>query len=75
VMVSMWNQAQWAQDKTLRNWMRESRLDGFGKLMTGIDPQDTEKLAVIAQLREQAMAAMANLPKLIAAHKPNGDTA
>ena len=66
VMVSMWNQAQWAQDKTLRNWMRESRLDGFGKLMTGIDPQDTQKLAIISQLREQAMAAMANLPQLIA---------
>ena len=75
VMVSMWNQAQWAQDKTLRNWMRESRLDGFGKLMTGIDPQDTEKLAVIGQMREQAMAAMANLPKLIAASSTTGDTA
>ena len=75
VMVSMWNQGQWAQDKTLRNWIRESRLDGFGKLMTGIAPQDTEKLAVIAQLREQAMAAMANLPKLIAATNTNGDSA
>ena len=73
-MVSMWNQAQWAQDKTLRNWIRESRLDGFGKLMTGIDPQDSEKLAIISNLREQAMAAMANLPQLIAAAS-TGDTA
>lgn len=75
VMVSMWNQAQWAQDKTLRNWIRESRLDGFGKLLTGIDPQDTQKLAVIGQMREQAMAAMANLPQLIAASSNTGDTA
>ncbi len=75
VMVSMWNQAQWAQDKTLRNWIRESRLDGFGKLMTGIDPQDAQRLAIISQLREQAMAAMANLPHLIAASSATGDTA
>ena len=65
-LVSMGNQARWAQDKTLRNWIRESRLDGFGKLMTGIDPQDTAKLAVVTRLREQAMAAMSNLPRLIA---------
>ena len=75
LMVSMWNQAQWAQDKTLRNWMRESRLDGFGKLMTGIDPQDTLKLAVVTEMREQAMAAMANLPKLMAASQTQGDSA
>ncbi len=67
MMVSLWNQFQWGQDKTLRTWVRNSRLDGFGKLMTGIDPQDTEKLATIARLREQSMAAMANMPKLAAA--------
>ncbi len=67
MMVSMWNQFQWGQDKTLRTWVRNSRLDGFGKLMTGIDPQDTEKLATIARLREQSMAAMANIQQLVAA--------
>lgn len=74
-MVSMWKQAQWAQNKTLRNWIRESRLDGFGKLMIGMEPQDTAKLAIITQLREQARAAMANLPLLIAATSTTGDTA
>jgi hypothetical protein len=67
MMVSMWNQFQWSQDKALRNWVRSSRLDGFGHLMTGIDPQDSAKLATIARLREQSMAAMANLQKLVAA--------
>jgi NAD(P)-binding Rossmann-like domain len=65
VLVSMSNQAQWAQDKTLRNWIRDSRLDGFGKLMTSVAPDDTAKLAVISRLREQAVAAMGNLPKLV----------
>ena len=66
MMVTMMNQMQWSQDKTLRNWMRETRLDGFGKLMTGIDPSDTDKLAVIADLRTQATAAMTNMSKLLA---------
>jgi hypothetical protein len=66
-LANMLNQFQWSQDKTLRQWIRDSRLDGFGKLMSGIDPQDTEKLATVARLRNNAMAAMGNLPKLIAA--------
>ena len=65
MLANMWNQFQWGQDKELRQWIRASRLDGFGKLMTGIDPQDTEKQAIMARLKEQAAAAMANLPKLI----------
>ncbi len=65
MMANMLNQFHWGQDKALRTWIRESRLDGFGKLMVGIDPQDTEKMAILARLKEQAMAAMANLPRLI----------
>jgi hypothetical protein len=66
MMVNMMNQMQWSQDKTLRNWMRESRLDGFGKLMTSVDPADSEKLAILDDLKTQAKAAMGNLPKLMA---------
>lgn len=62
--ASMWNQHQWGQDKALRQWIRASRLDGFGKLMAPIDPQDTEKLAVVARIKDLAPAAMANLRKL-----------
>ena len=69
VMVTMMNQMQWSQDKTLRNWMRDTRLDGFGKLMSNIDPSDTAKLAIMGNFRTQAMAAMANMPKLLAASK------
>lgn len=65
--ASMWNQYQWGQDKELRQWIRNCRLDGFGKLMTGIDPQDTEKQAIVTRFKEQAMAAMANLPRLTGA--------
>ena len=57
-LVSLANQMRWSQDKPLRNWMRESRLDGFGKMTASIDPADTEKTAILAELRQQAMAAV-----------------
>jgi hypothetical protein len=67
VMVGMGNQGRWGQDKALRQWVRESRLDGFGKLLVGIDPADADKQAILARLKAQAMAAMGNLPRLVAA--------
>jgi NAD(P)-binding Rossmann-like domain len=67
--ANMMNQMQWSQDKTLREWMRASRLDGFGKVMASADRSDTEKMAILEKLRSQAMAAMGNMPKLIAAQK------
>ena len=63
--VSMMNQFNWSQDKALRQWMRDSRLDGFGKMVSGIDKTDENKQAILAQLRSYSMAAMANLPKLM----------
>ena len=65
-MVSMMNQFQWAQDKALRAWMRNSRLDGFSKMVAAVDPLDTEKTDILNRMRTQAMAAMANAPKLMA---------
>jgi hypothetical protein len=66
MMVGMWNQFQWGQDKALRQWIRESRLDGFGKLMASADRDDVEKQAILLRFKANAAAAMANLPKLIA---------
>jgi NAD(P)-binding Rossmann-like domain len=68
MMANMMNQAQWSQDKTLRDWMRASRLDGFGKVMASADRNDVDKMAILDKLRSQAMAAMGNMPKLLAAH-------
>jgi NAD(P)-binding Rossmann-like domain len=67
IQANMLNQAHWGQDKPLREWMRSSRLDGFGKVMASVDPGDAEKMAILGKLRSQAMAAMANMPKLLAA--------
>ena len=72
VMGNMMNQFKWGQDKALRQWMRNSRLDGFGKMISGIDPADEEKLAIMARFKAGAMAAMGNLPKLMTARRTGG---
>ncbi len=67
MLINMGNQFQWGQDKVLRAWLRDSRLDGFGKLMASVGPTDTDKQAILLRLREQSMAAAANLKRLVAA--------
>jgi hypothetical protein len=67
--ANMRNQMQWSQDKTLRKWMVESRLDGFGKLVSSVAPTDLEKMKILGELRTHAAAAMGNVPKLLAAWK------
>lgn len=65
MLVGMTNQFQWSQDKPLRDWIRASRLDGFGKLMASAGKDDAARQAIIARLKEQSMAAMKNLPRLM----------
>ena len=67
VLTGMMNQFQWSQDKTLREWIRASRLDGFGKLIAGVAKDDAAKQATLARLKEFSIAAAANLPRLIGA--------
>lgn len=64
LLANMANQFAWGQHKALRDWMRASRLDGFGKLMASAG-DDAGKQAVVARFREMAGQAMANLPRLL----------
>ena len=66
VAVNMSNQLQWGQDAALRLWIRNCRLDAFGRLTGGVDKADVEKQAVLARLKAQAQAAAANMPRLLA---------
>lgn len=65
-LVNMMNQFQWSQEEKIGKFLLESRLDGFGKMIFGIPPDDADKQAVLEAFRANAMAAMGNLPKLIA---------
>ncbi len=63
---NMRNQFVWSQDKTLRTWIRDSRLDGFAKVVAAVSRDDIAKQAVLERLKTNAKAAVANMPKLIA---------
>jgi hypothetical protein len=60
------NQLAWSQDKRVRRWIYESRLDGFGKVVASVSADDAEKQAVIERLKGNAMRAAMNLQTLIA---------
>lgn len=62
-MGLMMNQFAWSQDKELREWIANNRLDGFSKLIQNVDPEDTGKMEILGRLRAAAMPAMANLQK------------
>ena len=66
-MTSMMNQFAWGQDKALRNWIHNSRLDGFSKVIAAVDPQDTQKMAILERFKASTKAAVANIPLLMAA--------
>jgi NAD(P)-binding Rossmann-like domain len=65
--VNMANQAAWGQDAALRQWIRECRLDAFGRLLAGADKTNADQQALLARLKTQSLAAAANLPRLMAA--------
>ena len=69
--MQMVNQFTWSQDKALRTWIRNNRLDGFGKLIRNIDRNDAEKMALLKRLRDHAMPAMAKLQQFMVERESN----
>ncbi len=65
-LVNVMNQGRWNQDAALRGWIRACRLDGFGKLIDAVAPDDAAKLAVLARLRAAARGVGAAAPKWLA---------
>lgn len=49
-VVGLANQMAWGRDRELRGWIRQCRLDGFGRLVEQIGPDDTARQAVLARL-------------------------
>ncbi len=65
-LTNMMNQMAWMQNDKVRHWVNASRLDGFGKTIAGIGPDDADKMATLNRFRANAMAAAGNIPKLMA---------
>lgn len=61
----MMNQMRWSQDKDLRNWIADNRLDGFTRMVQNADTSDPEKMAILMAMKENAMPAMMKLQQFI----------
>ena len=64
-LANLRNQLVWSSEPELRRWIRDSRLDGFGKVVRAVTPDETEKMAVLLALRDGAWPAAANLQMLV----------
>ena len=62
----MQNQFNWSQDKVLRKWVMNNRLDGFGKVVRHADKTNEKHIAILQRMKNSALPAMMNLQKLIA---------
>jgi hypothetical protein len=62
----MLNQYKWSQDPEIRDWLLTNRLDGFSKMVSEIGEGETDKIAIMKRLRNNAMPAMAKLQQFIA---------
>jgi hypothetical protein len=60
-LAMMMNQFSWSQDKKLRRWIRNNRLDGFSKLISNVDQNDHEKLHILSRIQSSAMPAITKL--------------
>ena len=60
-LAMMLNQFSWSQDKKLRQWIRDNRLDGFSKLISNVDKDDHEKTQILSRIQSSALPAITKL--------------
>lgn len=63
--VFMMNQYNWNQDKKLRKWLYDNRLDGFSKMVANVAKDDEPKREILTRLRNNVMPAMMKLQQFI----------
>lgn len=59
--VFMMNQYNWNQNKELRAWLRNNRLDGFSAMVARVSEEDEVKQSILRRIRTNAMPAMMKL--------------
>ncbi len=63
--MQMVNQMTWSQNKEMRRWVRNNRLDGFGKVVSSVDRTDTKKMAILKRMKDNGLPAMMRLQQFI----------
>lgn len=64
-IANMMNQQKWSQDKALRKWITECRLDGFGAVVRDADKSDPDVAGVLKKMRANAVPGVMNLQKIM----------
>lgn len=59
------NRLRAASEPRLREWIRQSRLDGFARQAAQVDPADASRQALLRRVRQSTEAAYGNLPRLL----------
>ena len=63
--ASLMNQYHWSQDKPLRRWISNNRLDGGSTLLRAIDRDDSEKWAVVKRIQQASPLAAMKLQEFL----------
>ena len=61
----MMNQMRWSQDKPLRAWIADNRLDGFSHLVRDADRENPAHMTLLMRMRDNAAPAMMKLQQFI----------
>lgn len=64
-LSNMMNQYQWSQEQAIRQWLRNSRLDGFSAVISGVDKSDPKKAVILEALRNYTPQAIGNIQTLM----------
>jgi hypothetical protein len=62
--ITSMNQFKWGQVPALKNWIQNTRLDGFGRPSREVDRTDPENIALFNEVKALSMPAFANMQKL-----------
>ncbi|MEL6859266.1 MAG: NAD(P)-binding protein [Pseudomonadota bacterium] len=62
----MMNQYTWSQEKDLRKWLLENRLDGYSQLVASVGEDEPEKIAILKRLRDNAVPSVMKLQQFMA---------
>ncbi|MFK8010284.1 MAG: NAD(P)/FAD-dependent oxidoreductase [Saprospiraceae bacterium] len=64
--VFMMNQFNWSQEKELRHWLRNNRLDGFSQLVSQVVKDgDEKKMAILQKMKGNMMPAVIKIQQLM----------
>jgi hypothetical protein len=65
LMPDMMNRYACSKHPKVREWVSQSRLDGYSRIAAAVAPEDDKRRAILAEVKAASMAGAANLPTLL----------